>query len=153
MATPRECYEPENKWKCTELERERMSDDLMKLNDTELNYINFDDETDSDNASYDSDEDFVLQKSLFYFKQFSIVRTSEAFSIRDILPWKTHFVFPNVKFLCFFLTETFVLYLCNFNIAKNVNIAGIAFLQKFITKFPVYKVFQNVVFVSKSFFS
>ena len=28
------------------------------------------------------------------------------------------------------LTETFVLYLCNFNFAENVNIVGIAFLQK-----------------------
>ena len=45
----------------------------MELNDTELNYKNFGDEADSDNASNDSDEDFVLQKSLFYFKQFSIV--------------------------------------------------------------------------------
>ena len=40
---------------------------------------------DSDNASNDSDVDFVLQKSLFCFKQFSIVRTSDGFSIRDIL--------------------------------------------------------------------
>ena len=49
MVTPGECYEPENKRKCTEPERERMSGDLMELNDTELNYINFGDETDSDN--------------------------------------------------------------------------------------------------------
>ena len=32
----------------------------MELNDTELNYIYFGDETDSDDASNDSDEDFVL---------------------------------------------------------------------------------------------
>ena len=50
MVAPRECYEPENKQKCTEPERERMSGDLMELNDTELNYINFGDETDSDNT-------------------------------------------------------------------------------------------------------
>ena len=46
-----ECYEPENKRKCTEPERESMSGDLMELNDTELNYINFGDETDSDNTT------------------------------------------------------------------------------------------------------
>ena len=103
----------------------------MELNDTELNYKNFGDEADSDNASNDSDEDFVLQKSLFYFKQFSIVRSSEGFSIIDIPHWKTHFVFPNVKFSCFFFIETFVLYPSNFNIAENANIFGIAFLQKY----------------------
>ena len=43
------CYEPENKRKCTEPERERMSGDLMELTDTDPNYINFGDETDSDN--------------------------------------------------------------------------------------------------------
>ena len=41
VAAPRECYEPENKRKYTELGRQRMSDDLMELNDTELNYIYF----------------------------------------------------------------------------------------------------------------
>ena len=50
MVAPRECYEPENKRKYTEPERERMSDDLMELNNTELNYKNFGDETDSDNT-------------------------------------------------------------------------------------------------------
>ena len=78
VAAPRECYELGNERKCTELERERMSDDIIKLNVTELNYVCF--------------------ESLFYFKQFSIVRTSEGFSIRNILYWKTHFVFPNVEF-------------------------------------------------------
>ena len=73
-----ECYQPENKWKCTEPERERMSGDLMELNDTELNYINFGDETDSDNT-------IRMNDLLHYFKQFSIVGTSEGFSIRDIL--------------------------------------------------------------------
>ena len=57
--------------------------DLMELNDTDLNYIFLGDKTHSDNACNDSDEDFVLQKSIFYFEQFSIVRTSEGFSIRD----------------------------------------------------------------------
>ena len=28
VAAPRDCYEPENKWKCSEPERERMSDYL-----------------------------------------------------------------------------------------------------------------------------
>ena len=64
MGATRECYEPENKRTCTEPERERMSDDLMKLNDTELIHINFGDKTDSDNASNDSDEDFVAKNKL-----------------------------------------------------------------------------------------
>ena len=59
MAATPECYEPENKRKCTEPERERMSDGLMELNDTELILINFGDKTDSDNGSNGSDEDFV----------------------------------------------------------------------------------------------
>ena len=46
MVAPRECYEPENKRKYTEPERERMSGELMELNDTELNYLNFDDKAD-----------------------------------------------------------------------------------------------------------
>ena len=46
MVAPRECYEPENKRKYTEPERERMSGELMELNDTELNYLNFGDKTD-----------------------------------------------------------------------------------------------------------
>ena len=50
MVAPGECCEPENKGKCTGPERERMSGDLMELNDAELNYINFGDETDSDNT-------------------------------------------------------------------------------------------------------
>ena len=58
MAAPRECCEPENKQKCTEPENERLSDDLMELNDTELNYIYY--ETDSDDASKKSDEGFVV---------------------------------------------------------------------------------------------
>ena len=45
------CYELKNKWKCTELGRERMSNDFMELNDMELNYIYFSDETCSDDTS------------------------------------------------------------------------------------------------------
>ena len=82
MVALREYYEPENKRKSTELERERMSGDLMELNDTELNYINFGDETDSDNTN--RIENLCFKKAC-YFKQFSIVRTSESFSIRAIL--------------------------------------------------------------------
>ena len=44
-----------------------MSDDLMELNEMELNCINYGDETDSDNASSDSDEEFVLQKKPILF--------------------------------------------------------------------------------------
>ena len=55
---------------------------------------------------------------------------------------KTHFEFPNMKFLCCFLIETFVLYLCNFNIAENVNIADTAFLHKCKYFFPVLKIFK-----------
>ena len=54
------CYEIQNKWKCTELGRERMSDDLMELNDMGLNYIYFGEETDSNDASNNLDEDFAL---------------------------------------------------------------------------------------------
>ena len=48
------CYELKNKPKFTELGRERMSDDFMELNDVELNYIYFDDEANSDDASNNS---------------------------------------------------------------------------------------------------
>ena len=50
MVAPGECYEPENKRKYNEPEREKMSGDLMELNDTELNYIN--DETKDETDSY-----------------------------------------------------------------------------------------------------
>ena len=69
MAATRECYEPENKRKCTEQERERMSDYLMELNDT--NYISFGDKTDPDNASNDSDEDFLAKKAHFIVNSFA----------------------------------------------------------------------------------
>ena len=81
--------------------KERMSDDLMELISTKLNYIYF--ETDSDDSNSKSDEKFVLQKSLFSFEQFSTAQTSEGFSIRDILCRKTHCVFRNKEF---FLVET-----------------------------------------------
>ena len=63
------CYELKNKPKFTELGRERMSDDFMELNDMELNYgdeitfliiLYFGDETDSNDASNNLDEDFAL---------------------------------------------------------------------------------------------
>ena len=43
-----------------------MSDDLMELNDTELNHINFGNKTDSDNPSYHSGEDFVAKKPALF---------------------------------------------------------------------------------------
>ena len=60
METPRVCCEPKNKRRCTEPEKERMSSDLMELNNTELNYMYCDYKTDPDDASNDSDEDFIL---------------------------------------------------------------------------------------------
>ena len=54
------CYEIKNKRKCNELGRERMSDDFMELNYTKLNYIYFGDETDSNDASNNLDEDVAL---------------------------------------------------------------------------------------------
>ena len=54
------CYEIKNKRKCNELGRERMSDDFMELNYIKLNYIYFGDETDSNDASNNLDEDFAL---------------------------------------------------------------------------------------------
>ena len=65
VETPQECYEPKNKRKCTEPEMERVRNDLIELNDTELNYMYFDYKTDSGDASNNSDEDFVLQKAYF----------------------------------------------------------------------------------------
>ena len=46
-----------------ESERERMSNGLMELNDTELNYIYF--ETDSDEANDNLDEDCIKKLILF----------------------------------------------------------------------------------------
>ena len=43
-----------------------MSDYLMELNDTELIYINLGDKTDSDNASNNSDENFVAKKPILF---------------------------------------------------------------------------------------
>ena len=60
MGGPGECYQPENKWKCTEPKMERMKGDLMWLNDMELNNINFGDKTNSDDASNDWDGYFFL---------------------------------------------------------------------------------------------
>ena len=53
-------YELKNKRKCNELGRERMSDDFMELNYIKLNYIYFGDETDSNDASNNLDEDVAL---------------------------------------------------------------------------------------------
>ena len=97
--------------------RGRMSSDLMELNDAQLNYIYFGDEANSDDASNDSDEDLILRSILFFFEQFSIVQTSEDFSIRGIVYRKTYSIFPIVIFFSF-LAVTFV---------ENAIIAGTAF--------------------------
>ena len=47
MIAPGESWKPENKRICAEPERERMSGDLMGLNDLELDYINLGGETNS----------------------------------------------------------------------------------------------------------
>ena len=60
MTAPRECNQPEKKRKYTEPEKEGMNGELMELNDAELNYIDFGDETDSDDTNNHSDEDFML---------------------------------------------------------------------------------------------
>ena len=67
MAAPGKSCKPENKRKCAEPERERMSGDVMELNDTELKYIHFGGEIDSDKASNDSDEDSALLKNPILF--------------------------------------------------------------------------------------
>ena len=51
VETSRECYEPKIKRKCTEPERKKMSNDLMKLIDMELNCMYFDFKTNSDDTS------------------------------------------------------------------------------------------------------
>ena len=53
----------------------------------------------------------------------------------------------------FFLTETFFLYLCNFIIAESVNLLELPFDRNLnICKVSSFKDFQNIAFVSKSFF-
>ena len=52
----------------------------------------------------------------------------------------------------FFLTEMFVLNLCNFNIAENVNMLELSFELNVNTyKISIFKEFENVIFVCKSF--
>ena len=69
-----------------------MSDELMELNDTELNYIYILKRTQMTLVT-------SRMKALYYKKpilfKFSIVQTSEGFSIRGILHLKTHCVFQN----------------------------------------------------------
>ena len=60
VVAPGECYEPGNKQECYKPERERMSYDLTELNDMEPNFINFGDETDSDD---------VIRMKTFCFKK------------------------------------------------------------------------------------
>ena len=58
---PGEYYEPKNKQKCTEPKRKTLSGDLMKLNDTDMNYTNFGDEVDSDKTM----KTFCFKKACF----------------------------------------------------------------------------------------
>ena len=60
MAGPGEYCGLENKQKCTDPKKERITGELMELNDKELNYIIFGDEMDSNDTNNDLDEDFVL---------------------------------------------------------------------------------------------
>ena len=80
--------QPENMRKCTEPERERMSSDLMELNDMELNYISFGDETDSNNTIQMKTSCFIkacfILNSLAYFK-FLRVFQSEIFFTRKLI--------------------------------------------------------------------
>ena len=92
------CFELNNKRKCNELGREKMSDDFMELNDMELNYIYFGDEMGSDETSNNTKCRVFL------------TGTKEVYSF-----------YFNI------LTETFVLNLCSFNIAENANILETAF--------------------------
>ena len=145
------CYEPENKRKCTEPERERMSGDLMELNDTDPNYINFGDETDSDNMI--RMKTLCFKKACFILNslaQFELLRVcqSEIFCTRKYNDYKI----SNVKFLCFFfvffLTETFF-YICVILILLKMSI----FLElRFGRNLNIYKVSSFKVFIFKSFF-
>ena len=71
----------------------------------------------------------LLEKRLFYFKQFRNVRTSESFQ-SEILCHGNTFCISKYEAFILFLTETFDLYLRNFKIAEKVSIFGTAFLQK-----------------------
>ena len=93
------CYELKNKRKCNELGKERMSDDFMELNDMELNYMYFGDETSSDDTSKNT------KCGGFFFSG-----TKKVYSF-----------YLNI------LIVTFVLNLCSFNIAENANIVGTQF--------------------------
>ena len=66
METPRECYEPKNKRKCAEPAKERDSNDLTELNETELNYVYFEFKMDSDDAINNSDEDIIVKKPILF---------------------------------------------------------------------------------------
>ena len=87
MVAPGECYEPENKRKFTEPERERMSGDLMELNDKELNYINFGNETDSDNTNLFSviSGHGLLVKIIQQWKTFRMIYNMTMF--RNVFPY------------------------------------------------------------------
>ena len=85
-----------NKRKCIELEREKMSDDLIKLNNAELNYTYL--KRIQMALVTIRMKNLCYKKSLFNFKQLSIVRTSEGVSIRYILYWKHILYFQMLYF-------------------------------------------------------
>ena len=91
-----ECYEPENKRKCTGPERESMSGDLMELNDTELNYINFGDETDSDNTT--------RMKTLCFKKACSILNSLAEFKLLRVFKSES---FCTRKYILYFRMSSF----------------------------------------------
>ena len=113
VAAPRECYEPENERNCTEPVRKRMSDDSIELTDTELDYIYFGDETDSDDGRR-----FGRRLYLFILKNLAWLEFLKVFQSE---------IFCITKCGGFFLTETFILNLCSFNIAENANNVETAF--------------------------
>ena len=57
---------------------------------------------------------------------FELLRISQS----EIERLENTFCISKYEAFILFLTETFVLYLCNFNIAEKVSIFGTAFLQK-----------------------
>ena len=114
-----------------------------------LNHISLGDKTNSDNASKDLDEDFVAKK----VKWLSVRLRTKWFWVRvqlqgyfilnclamferlrvfhsEIVRHENTFCISKYEAFILFLTETFVLYLCNFNITEKVSKFGTAFLQK-----------------------
>ena len=97
------------------------------------------DKTNSDNASKDLDEDFVAKKVKWLSvrlrtKWFWVRVQLQGYFILNCLAMferlRVSFCISKYEAFILFLTETFVLYLCNFNITEKVSKFGTAFLQK-----------------------